>query len=241
MSEPMRIHRALAHAGVASRRAAEALVKEGRVTVNGAVADVGQLVTAADAVAVDGRLVEAEPLRMYMVNKPAGVVCTVSDPEGRRTILEGLPEDVRLYPVGRLDADTTGAILVTNDGDLAHRLMHPSSEVTKVYEALVEGRVSAATVRRLRSGVELEDGMTAPCACEVIPRDHPGATWLRLELHEGRNRQVRRMCDAVGHRVLRLHRPRYAGIGLRGMSRGDWRLLKPEEIGRLRKLVGLAP
>lgn len=239
MSEPMRVHRALAHAGVASRRAAEEMVRAGRVTVNGATADVGQLVGSSDVVAVDGRRIEAEPLRTYLVNKAAGVVCTVSDPEGRTTVLAGLPDDVRLYPVGRLDADTTGAILVTNDGELAHRLMHPSSEVVKVYEALVEGRVSAATIRRLRSGVELEDGMTAPCVCEAIPRDHPGATWLQMELHEGRNRQVKRMCEAVGHRVLRLHRPRYAGIGLRGMRRGEWRLLKPEEIRRLRKLVRL--
>jgi 23S rRNA pseudouridine2605 synthase len=235
----MRVHRALALAGVASRRAAERLVAEGRVTVNGAVAEVGRVVAPEDVLAVDGRVVSGQDVRIYLLNKPAGRVSTAEDPQGRPTVLEGLPDDVRLYPVGRLDRDTTGALLVTNDGDLAHRLMHPSSRVPKVYEALVSGRVSAETVRRLRRGVELDDGPTLPARVAVLPRIHPRATWLRLEIVEGRNRQVRRMCQAVGHPVIRLERTRYAGLGLGRLRPGEWRPLGRAELTRLGALVGL--
>lgn len=238
--ERMRVHRALALAGVASRRAAEAMVAEGRVTVNGAPAAVGQLVGPEDALAVDGDPVRgAEPRRAYLLNKPAGVVSTAHDPQGRPTVLDDLPHDVRLYPVGRLDIDTTGALVVTNDGELAARLMHPSSKAPKTYEVLMRGQVSAATLRRLRDGVELEDGMTAPARVEAMDRKAPGATWLRIELTEGRNRQVRRMGEAVGHRVLRLHRSRYAGIPLRGLAPGRWRPLTRDEWRRLGASVGL--
>jgi 23S rRNA pseudouridine2605 synthase len=238
--EPMRVHRALALAGVASRRAAEALVAEGRVSVNGSPAAVGQLVSVGDALAVDGRPVRgAEPRRAYLLNKPAGVVSTASDPQGRRTVLDDLPDDVRLYPVGRLDIDTTGALIVTNDGELAARLMHPSSKAPKTYEVLFRGRVSAATLRRLRDGVELEDGVTAPAKVEAMDRLVPGGTWIRLELTEGRNRQVRRMGDAVGHRVMRLHRARYAGIGVQKLAPGRWRPLTRSEWRALGAAVGL--
>ena len=235
----MRIQRALARAGVTSRRDAERLVAEGRVRVNGAVAVVGQEVGPDDALEVDGRLVAEEEPRTYLLHKPLGAVSTVRDPQGRPTVLAGMPDDVRLYPVGRLDKDTTGALLVTNDGELASRLMHPRSKVPKVYEALVEGRVSAATLRRLRAGVELEDGPTLPASVDRMERLHPGGTWLRLELTEGRNRQVRRMCAAVGHPVHRLHRPRYAGIGLGRLRPGAWRPLSQAELRRLAALVGL--
>ncbi|HJZ60886.1 MAG TPA: pseudouridine synthase [Miltoncostaeaceae bacterium] len=235
----MRIQRALARAGVTSRRDAERLVAEGRVRVNGAVAVIGQDVGPEDALEVDGRLVAEEEPRTYLLYKPLGAVSTVRDPQGRPTVLEGMPEDVRLYPVGRLDKDTTGALLVTNDGELASRLMHPRSKVPKVYEALVDGRVSAATIRRLRNGVELEDGPTLPATVERMERVHPGGTWLRLELTEGRNRQVRRMAAAVGHPVLRLHRSRYAGVGLARMRPGAWRPLSQAELERLAALVGL--
>lgn len=238
-AQPVRVHRALAMAGVASRRAAEAMIAEGRVQVNGVTATVGQLVSDRDAITVDGEPVRTQDTRIYLLNKPSGVVSTASDPQGRPTVLDALPRDVRLYPVGRLDIDTTGALLITNDGDLAHRLMHPSSGVKKVYEALVEGRVSADTVRELRKGVALEDGVTSPCVCEIMDRQQPRATWLSFVLKEGRNRQVRRMCEAVGHRVIKLHRPAYANIGLRGLSRGDWRPLSSVELRRLAKLVGL--
>jgi 23S rRNA pseudouridine2605 synthase len=230
-----RIHRALAQAGVASRRAAERLVAEGRVTVNGAPAETGRQVGPGDLIRVDGRVVAPEPVRVLLLNKAAGTVSTARDPEGRPTVLDGLPREVRLYPVGRLDLDTTGALLITNDGDLANRLMHPRSHVPKTYEVLVEGRVSAETVRRLRRGVTLEDGPTLPARVEVMERQHPGATWLLIEITEGRNRQVKRMCAAVGHEVRRLHRSRYAGIGLAGLRSGQWRALTHEELGRLRR------
>ncbi len=238
--ERMRVHRALAQAGVASRRAAEALVAEGRVAVNGAPAGVGQLVGPGDRLEVDGRPVrDPQNLRAYLLNKPAGVVSTARDPQGRPTVLDGLPTEVRVYPVGRLDLDTTGALLVTNDGELAARLMHPSSTAPKTYEALLRGRVSAETVRRLRRGVELEDGVTAPARVRAMDRLAPGGTWLEIELTEGRNRQLRRMGDAVGHRVLRLHRSRYAGIGLGRLAPGRWRPITRAEWTRLGELVGL--
>jgi pseudouridine synthase len=154
-------------------------------------------------------------------------------------VLDGLPADVRVYPVGRLDLDTTGALLVTNDGELAARLMHPSSSAPKTYEALLQGRVSAATVRRLRRGVELEDGMTAPARVRAIDRPAAGGTWLEIEIIEGRNRQVRRMGEAVGHRVLRLHRSRYAGVGLGRLAPGRWRPITRAEWTRLGATVGL--
>jgi len=235
----MRVHRALAQAGVASRRASERLVADGRVTVNGAQARIGQLVGDEDRLAVDGRAVRAQEIRTYLLHKPAGVVSTARDPQGRPTVLDSLPDVVRLYSVGRLDLDTTGALVITNDGELAHRLMHPSSSVPKTYEALVRGRVSADTVRRLRRGVELEDGPTRPARVEVMRRLHPGATWLRIEITEGRNRQVRRMCEAVGHPAVRLHRPRYAGLGLGRLRPGEWRPLSRAELTRLGAIVGL--
>jgi 23S rRNA pseudouridine2605 synthase len=238
--ERMRVHRALALAGVASRRAAEGLVAEGRVSVNGAPATVGQLVGPGDLLEVDGRPVrDPEQLRAYLLHKPAGVVSTAHDPQGRPTVLDDLPDDVRVYPVGRLDIDTTGALLVTNDGELAARLMHPSSKAPKTYEALLQGRVSAETVRRLRRGVELDDGLTAPARVRAMDRRAPGGTWIEIELTEGRNRQVRRMGEAVGHPVLRLHRSRYAGIGLGRLAPGRWRPISRAEWTRLGQTVRL--
>lgn len=239
MAEAMRVHRALAQAGVGSRRVAEELVAEGRVTVNGEVARVGQKVTSADRIEVDGRPAGAEPLRAFLLNKAAGVVTTASDPQGRPTVLDGLPDDVRLYPVGRLDRGTTGALVVTNDGELAHRLMHPSFSIPKVYEALLRGRVSADTIRRLREGVELEDGLTAPARVERMERPSAGGTWLKIELTEGRNRQIRRMGIAIDHRVERLHRSLYCGVGVGGLAPGEHRALRAEEWSRMRRAVGL--
>lgn len=239
MAEQIRVQRALAQAGVGSRRAVERLVIEGRVVVNGSPAVVGQKVTPTDRIEVDGRTVRTEPLRALLVNKPAGVVTTVQDPQGRQTVLDLLPADVRIYPVGRLDLDTTGALIVTNDGDLAHRLMHPSHNVPKVYEGLFSGQVSADSLRRLREGVELDDGPTAPTRVERMRRRAPGGTWLRLVLTEGRNRQIRRMGAAVGHPVKSLHRQSYGGVGLSGLRVGQHRPLRAEEWSRLRRRVGL--
>jgi 23S rRNA pseudouridine2605 synthase len=238
--ERMRVHRALALAGVASRRAAETLVSEGRVSVNGAPATVGQLVGPEDALAVDGQPVRgSEPRRAYLLHKTRGVVSTAHDPQGRPTVLDELPDDVRLYPVGRLDIDTTGALVITNDGELAARLMHPSSKAPKTYEVLMRGQVSAETVRRLRNGVQLDDGITNPAKVDVMDRKAPGGTWLLIELTEGRNRQIRRMGEAVGHRVMRLHRSRYAGIGLARLAPGRWRPLTRAEWRRLGEIAGV--
>ncbi len=235
----MRLQRALAFAGVASRRAAEVMIGEGRVTVNGEVAQLGRTVEPSDLIEVDGAPIRAERTVTYLLYKGVGTVSTVTDPQGRPTVLEGMPDDVRLYPVGRLDLNTSGALLVTNDGELAHRLMHPRYRVPKVYETLVEGRVSAAGIRQLRDGVELDDGPTHPAKVERMDRLHPQGTWLTIEITEGRNRQVRRMCEAVGHRVTRLHRSRYGSLTLGRMSRGQWRELTAPELTKLARTVGL--
>ncbi len=235
----MRVQRALALAGVASRRAAERMVEAGRVTVNGQLATIGQDVSDGDELAVDGAPVVAEETRTYLLNKRVGTVATVTDPQGRPTVLEGMPIDLRLYPVGRLDLNTSGVLLITNDGELAHRLMHPRFEVPKVYDTLVEGRISADTIRVLRRGVELEDGITHPARVEKMERLHPGGTWLRIQITEGRNRQVRRMCEAVGHPTMRLFRSRYAGLSAGKLELGEHRLLTGEELRRLGRLVEL--
>ena len=235
----MRVQRALALAGVASRRAAERMVEEGRVTVNGQLATIGQDVSEGDELAVDGAPVVAEETRTYLLNKRVGTVATVTDPQGRPTVLEGMPIDLRLYPVGRLDLNTSGVLLITNDGELAHRLMHPRFEVPKVYDTLVEGRISADTIRVLRRGVELEDGITHPARVEKMERLHPGGTWLRIQITEGRNRQVRRMCEAVGHPTMRLFRSRYAGLSAGKLELGEHRMLTGEELRRLGRLVEL--
>jgi 23S rRNA pseudouridine2605 synthase len=226
---PVRLNRYLASAGVGSRRAVDELIRDARVTVNGAVAELGTSVGDGDEVCVDGRPVSAERQTWVLLHKPTGVGTTASDPQRRRTVLDLVGSPLRLFPVGRLDMDTTGALLLTNDGLLAHRLMHPSHEVDKVYEAEVKGRPDAAALARLRSGIELDDGPTAPAQVRELA---PGR--IELRIHEGRNRQVRRMCEAVGHPVLHLHRSAYAGLTVEGLASGRWRELDPAELERLR-------
>jgi 23S rRNA pseudouridine2605 synthase len=231
----MRLAKHLAHAGVASRRAAEAMIAAGRVTVDGAtVTDPARDVTGEEAVAVDGRALGAAPRRVvYAVHKPAGVVSTAHDTHGRPTVVDLVPEaGTRLYPVGRLDADTTGALLLTNDGELAHRLAHPRYEVEKVYEAEVEGEPSDEALAVLEGGVELEEGLTAPARARRI-----GPSRIELSIHEGRKHQVKRMLEAVGHPVTRLHRSRYAGLTVEGVEPGRWRELTDEEVASLRELT----
>ncbi|MDP9400098.1 MAG: rRNA pseudouridine synthase [Actinomycetota bacterium] len=230
----MRLAKFLAHAGVASRRAAEDLVRAGRVTVGGErVTDPARDVDEASGVAVDGRALAGPEDRVVLaLHKPAGVVSTARDTHGRRTVLDLVPAaGARLYPVGRLDADSTGLILLTNDGELAHRLTHPSFEVPRTYRATVaRPPVGEAALRRLREGVELEDGPTAPARVRRLAPD-----LLELTLHEGRNRQVRRMAEAVGHPVRALQRVRFGPLRLDGLPVGAARRLSAAEAERLRR------
>jgi 23S rRNA pseudouridine2605 synthase len=230
----MRLNAYLARAGVASRRGADELIKAGRVRVNGRPGELSTFVGAADSVEVDGRSVTKQLLAYRLLHKPPGTVTTARDPQGRPTVVELVPTDPHVVPVGRLDADTTGALLLTNDGTLAHRLAHPRYEVDKVYEAEVEGDPSPDALRRLAEGVELDDGRTAPARARRL-----GPGRVELTIHEGRKHQVKRMCVAVGHPVARLHRSRYAGLGVRGLVPGEWRDLTRDEVAGLRRLVGL--
>jgi 23S rRNA pseudouridine2605 synthase len=229
----MRLAKYLAHAGVASRRASEQLVLAGRVTVGGdVVRDPARDVDGSAPVEVDGRPARAwqGERAVYAVNKPAGVVSTASDPQGRPTVVELVPSGRRLYPVGRLDAESTGLILLTDDGPLAHRLTHPSFEVPRVYRATVRRPpVRAPALRALREGVELDDGVTAPARVRRLAPDT-----LELTIHEGRKRQVRRMCEAVGHPVAALERVAFGPLGLGGLEPGAHRRLTAAEIERLR-------
>jgi len=225
----MRLNAFLARAGVASRRRADELIKAGRVSINGEPGQLNTVVGARDRVEVDGKAVERQPLRYVLLHKPTGVVTTARDPQGRATVVQLVPDEPRVVPVGRLDADTTGALLLTNDGQLAHRLAHPRYGVEKTYVAAVEGDPDEDALRRLREGIELDDGRTAPARAR-----HLGRGRVELVLHEGRKHQVKRMLAAVGHPVTRLHRSAYAGLTLEGLEPGACRELKPSEVDQLR-------
>jgi 23S rRNA pseudouridine2605 synthase len=226
----VRLNAYLARAGVASRRKADELIKSGRVTVNGEPGQLNTFVGARDRVELDGEPLAKQALAYVLLHKPAGVVTTARDPQGRPTVVDLVRQyGTRLVPVGRLDADTTGALLLTNDGELAHRLAHPRYEVEKVYEAEVEGEPSDEALRLLEHGVELEDGPTAPArARRLAPSE------VELTIHEGRKHQVKRMLAAVGHPVVRLHRSRYAGLTVEGLEPGAWRELEPSEVDSIR-------
>jgi 23S rRNA pseudouridine2605 synthase len=221
----MRLNAWLARAGVASRRGADELIKAGRVTVNGEPGKLNTFVQAQDQVALDGRPLARQKLAYVLLYKPAGVVTTASDPHGRPTVVELVGHPARVVPVGRLDADTTGALLLTNDGELAHRLAHPSHEVDKVYIADVKGDPSPSALERLERGIDLADGRSAPARARRLA---PGR--IELTIHEGRKHQVKRMFAAVGHPVQHLHRSVYAGLTLEGLEPGDWRELEPDEV-----------
>jgi 23S rRNA pseudouridine2605 synthase len=225
----MRLNAYLARAGLASRRAADDLIKAGRVSVNGEPGQLNTFVKQSDRVEVDGEPVAAQELAYVLLHKPVATLTTARDPRGRPTVVDLVDVPERVVPVGRLDADTTGALLLTNDGPLAHRLAHPRYGVEKVYEAEVEGRPAPSALRRLEEGVELDDGLTAPARARLL-----APSTIELVLHEGRKHQVKRMCEAVGHPVLRLHRSRYAGLTLEGLEPGAWRELEPSEVNRLR-------
>ena len=234
----MRLVKFVANAGVASRRASEQLIADGRVQVNGAtVDDPARDVTEADEVSVDGSAVAlpgAAELVVHALNKPAGVVSTASDPQRRRTVVSLVPAGRRLYPVGRLDIDATGLVLLTNDGGLAHRLTHPSFEVPKTYRAVVGGGpVRDTQLRRLRNGLVLEDGPTAPARVRRLAPDT-----IELTIHEGRNRQVKRMCEAVGHRVVSLQRTAFGPLALGDLATGRSRRLTAAEVQALSAAAG---
>jgi 23S rRNA pseudouridine2605 synthase len=229
-----RLQKALARVGIGSRRVCEDLIAEGRVTVNGEVAILGRRIDPdEDRVEDDGAPVGLRPgLVHYLLNKPAGVVTTASDPQGRPTVVDLVPAEPRVFPVGRLDMDTEGLLLLTNDGELANRVAHPSHGVEKEYLAEVEGSPSRAALRRLREGVELDDGTTAPAQAALV-----APTLVRLTIHEGRNRQVRRMLDAVGHPVVRLIRTRIGPLSDRRLKPGTWRSLTTDELRALERAV----
>jgi len=225
----MRLNAYLARAGIASRRGADELIKAGRVQVNGAPGQLNTFVGRGDRVELDGETVEPQQLAYVLLNKPPGTLTTARDPRGRPTVVDLVDVPERVVPVGRLDADTTGALLLTNDGPLAHRLAHPRYGVEKVYEAEVEGSPDAEALHELEAGVELEDGRTATARARLL-----GPTTVELVLHEGRKHQVKRMLEAVGHPVQRLHRSAYAGLTVEGLEPGRWRELEPSEVNRLR-------
>ena len=229
----MRLNAYLARAGVASRRKADELIKAGRVRVNGEPGELNTFVGGSDLVEVDGEAVAKQRLAYVLLHKPAGVVTTASDPQGRPTVVDQVDHGSRVVPVGRLDVETTGALLLTNDGPLAHRLAHPRYGVEKVYEVETWAQPTDDVLRRLAEGVELEDGPTAPARVRRLDGSR-----FELVLHEGRNRQVRRMTEAVGHRVRRLHRSVYAGLRVDDLAPGGWRELEQDEVERLRTLTG---
>ena len=236
-AEGERLQKVLARQGIGSRRACEELIADGRVRVDGSVARLGARIDAARAaVEVDGVPVGVRPgLVHYLLNKPAGVVTTAQDPQGRPTVAGLVPAEPRVFPVGRLDMQTEGLLLLTNDGDLAHRLTHPSFGVEKEYLAHVSGAPRPAAVRALRQGVELDDGPTAPARVALVAPDV-----LRITVHEGRNRLIRRMCEAAGHPVRRLVRTRIGPLADRRLAPGDWRSLTPAETRRLAQAAAAA-
>jgi 23S rRNA pseudouridine2605 synthase len=228
----MRLNAYLARAGVASRRGADGLIKAGRVTVNGARGELNTFVERADDVRVDGRVIGAQRLRHVLLNKPRGTITTARDPQGRPTVVDLVGGDVRVVPVGRLDRDTTGVLLLTNDGPLAHRLAHPRYGVEKTYVAELEGDADEEALQPLRDGIGLDDGPTAPARARRLGRGR-----VELVLHEGRKHQVKRMLAAVGHRVTQLHRSGYAGLTLDGLELGACRELETSEVKQLRRTV----
>jgi 23S rRNA pseudouridine2605 synthase len=224
-----RLQKVLARAGIASRRASEEMIQVGRVTINGQIAALGDKVADSDRIELDGIPVLRDPnLVHYLLHKPRDVVSTASDTENRQTVVDLVPSAIRVYPVGRLDADSEGLIILTNDGDLTHRLTHPSFGVPKEYLVHVEGIPQRSALRSLREGIQLEDGMTAPAQVSM-----PDQGLLKITIHEGRNRQVRRMCAAIGHPVVRLVRVRIGPITDSSLTAGSWRELTNEEVRSL--------
>ena len=227
----MRLNAYLARAGVASRRGADELIKAGRVKVNDQPGQLNSEISDQDKVIVDGKPVSSQPLRYILLNKPRNTVTTLKDPEGRPTITSVLSIKERVVPVGRLDTNTTGALVLTNDGELAHKLMHPSFEVDKVYEAQVQGAITPKMLDLLSNSIQLEDGPTAPAKVRKLADNK-----IELAIHEGRKHQVKRMLATVGLTVKKLHRSKYGPLTLDGLNTGQWRDLRKDEVDRLKHL-----
>lgn len=240
----IRLQKHLAESGLGSRRSCEQLIKAGRVTVDGRIGTLGQSVDPeAEQIAVDGTPVVAEPKEYWLLNKPQGVLSAVVDDRGRRTVVDCVPTRARVYPIGRLDLDTTGLLVLTNDGLLAERLLHPRYHVPKEYLVTLASPVGKREIEALERGVLLDEGITSPAAVRrVSPVSgiEAGPTQLRITIHEGRNRQVRRMLEAVGHKVQALHRSRFADIADDTLAVGQARLLTEDELAALRRLANLA-
>jgi 23S rRNA pseudouridine2605 synthase len=233
----IRLNRFIAESGVCSRRAADTLITEGHVTINGKIAVLGMNVSGQDTIAVDGKPLPSRHRNAYLLlNKPKDCITTASDDRGRRTVLEVVNYHDRIFPIGRLDRNSTGVLLLTNDGELAHRLMHPRYGVEKMYHVVLDKAITRAQAHELEKGIVLEGKRTSPCTIELNARD---LTELALTMHEGRNRQVRKMFEEIGFRVQKLDRIMYAGLTAKGLKRGAWRQLTHKETGHLKKLAHL--
>ena len=238
----MRINKFLAHCGICSRRAADKFIEQGRVKVNNKIVrEKGITIDPVhDEVFVDNKRVEIESEVYIILNKPPGIITSVKDPKGRKTVLDLIPsQGVRIYPVGRLDYESQGLVLLTNDGELSQRLLHPTYKIYKTYRVKIHGAYSPVKLGRLRNGVELEDGITAPCEVRII-RSVGKDTILEFKIHEGKKRQIRRMCSEVGYRIVELERIQMANLKLTSLKQGAYRHLGPNEIKKLKVIAGLA-
>lgn len=235
--EKIRINKYLSALGVASRREVDRLIEEGEIQVNGSPATSGMKVCDADEIRVRGKVVEAKEEKKvyYILNKPKGIISAAKDDRGRKTVVDMIDTPERIYPIGRLDFDTTGLILLTNDGDLFNRIIHPRSTVYKSYFVVVKGEVSKESLDTLANGVRLDDGKTLPAKVKVV-RTSPRSTSLIIEIREGKNRQIRRMCQAIGHPVWELKRERIGKLGIRDLAEGQYRELTPDEVKYLYSL-----
>ena len=234
-----RLQKVIAKAGICSRRKAEVLISEGKVKVNGeVVTTLGTTVSEDDKIYVEGKLLKSESKAYYVLNKARNTISSVSDEKGRKTVMDGLDISKRIYPVGRLDFDTTGVLLLTNDGELANALLHPSNNINKVYIATIEGSISEEERLLLENGVKIDGKLTSPCEATIAKvNKEKNKTIVKLTIHEGRNHQVKKMFDAINKNVLKLHRDEFAGISSKGLYEGQYRKLTFEEVRNLKNLI----